>query len=81
MSLPLVTSLAGEMLNVSTLGCVQTTTLNKHWLLDAAKKHHEYLVRLEKTEPLEAKDARLKSARIKQRRIRVSFIAECSLYY
>lgn len=43
--------------------------------LDAAKKHHEYLVRLEKAELPEAKAARLKAARIKQRRIRVRFIS------
>ena len=41
--------------------------------IDAAKRYHEYLVRLEKTELPEAKDARLKAARIKQRRIRVCF--------
>ena len=40
--------------------------------LDAAKKHHEYLVRLEKEELPEAKAARLKASRVKQQRIRVS---------
>ena len=40
--------------------------------LDAAKKHHEYLVRVEKEELPEAKAARLKASRLKQRRIRVS---------
>ena len=41
-------------------------------VLDAANKHHEYLVRLEKEESLEAKAVWLKSSRVKQRRIRVS---------
>lgn len=41
------------------------------YVIDAAKKHHEYLARLEKDESPEAKAARLKSSRVKQRRIRV----------
>ena len=39
--------------------------------IDASKKHHEYLVRLEKEETDEAKENRLKTARMIQRRVRV----------
>lgn len=40
-------------------------------IIDAAKKHHEYLVRLNKQETEEAKERRLKASRIVQRRVRV----------
>ena len=40
--------------------------------VDAAKKHHEYLVRLEKEESDEVKQRRLKTSRVIQRRARVN---------
>ena len=41
-------------------------------LTDAAKKHHEYLVRSEKEESEEIRENRLKTGRLTQRRVRVS---------
>ena len=40
-------------------------------VLDASKKHHEYLVRLEKQETELEKENRLKTCRLIQRRVRV----------
>ncbi len=39
---------------------------------DAAKKHHEYIIRMEKQETEEAKENRLKTCRMVQRRVRVN---------
>ena len=53
---------------------------NTKLYIDAAKKYHKYLARLEKDESPDVKKTRLKLLRVKQRRIRVSICQATSLF-
>lgn len=54
---------------------------NTKLYIDAAKKYHEYLARLEKDESPDVKKTRLKLSRVKQRRIRVSILCQATLLF
>ncbi len=52
--------------------CLRTIDFIYFFYSDAAKKHHEYIVRMEIQETEEAKENRLKTCRMVQRRVRVN---------
>jgi hypothetical protein len=74
---------SGEFSDRKCIECEYNCSISAHVgslsLIDAAKKHQEYLVRSEKEESEEAKENRLKASRVIQRRVRVSGLKLCKL--